>query len=77
MREVVLVPAASITERGQLVSLYTVDDTGLVHLRLVTPGKHYDGKVEVLSGLAPGERIVVSGTNKVLEGSRVALPAAH
>lgn len=76
-REVLLVPAASITERGQLVSLYTVDDTGLVHLRLVTPGKHYDGKVEVLSGLAPGDRIVVSGTNKVLEGSRVALPAAH
>jgi membrane fusion protein, multidrug efflux system len=77
MRDVLLVPAASITERGQLVSLYTVDDTGLVHLRLVTPGKHYDGKVEVLSGLAPGDRIVVGGVNKVVEGSRVALPAAR
>jgi multidrug efflux pump subunit AcrA (membrane-fusion protein) len=76
-REVVLVPAAAIIERGQLVGLYTVDDTGLVHLRLVTPGKRHDGKLEVLSGLTPGDRIVVNGTNRVFEGSRIALPAAH
>jgi len=76
-REAVLVPAAAIIERGQLTGLYTVDDSGLVHLRLITPGKRHDGKLEVLSGLSPGDRIVINGTKEVAEGSRVALPAAR
>jgi multidrug efflux system membrane fusion protein len=76
-RRAVLVSAASIIERGQLTGLYTVDDAGLVHLRLITPGKRHDGKREVLSGLSPGDRIVVNGTKEVAEGSRVALPAAR
>ncbi|MGE5216750.1 MAG: efflux RND transporter periplasmic adaptor subunit [Chloroflexota bacterium] len=76
-REALLVPAAAIIERGQLTGLYTVDDAGLVHLRLITLGKRHDGKQEVLSGLSPGDRVVVNGTREVTEGSRVALPAAR
>ena len=76
-REAMLVPADSIIERGQLTGVYTVDDAGLVHLRLITPGKRHDGKLEVLSGLSPGDRIIVKGAKDVAEGSRVGLPAAR
>jgi membrane fusion protein, multidrug efflux system len=73
--QVMLVPAASVVERGQLVGLYAVDDAGRVHLRLVQLGGRHDGKLEVLSGLEAGDRIVVDGIKRISEGSRIALPA--
>jgi len=75
-KQVMLVPAASVVERGQLVGLYAVDDAGRVHLRLVQLGGRHDGKLEVLSGLEAGDRIVVDGIKRISEGSRIALPAA-
>jgi hypothetical protein len=75
-KHVMLVPAASVVERGQLVGLYAVDDTGRVHLRLVQLGGRHDGKLEVLSGLEAGDRVVVDGIKRISEGNRIALPAA-
>ena len=75
-KQVMLVPAASVVERGQLVGLYAVDDAGRVHLRLVQLGGRHDGKLEVLSGLEAGDRIVVDGIKRISEGSRIALPPA-
>ncbi len=72
-----LVPSAALVEQGQLVGVYVVDDSGLARLRLVTTGKRYDDKLEILSGLTAGERIVIRGTEKVSNGSRVALPPAQ
>jgi len=56
-----LVPAAAVVEKGQLVGLYAVDGAGRVRLRLVQLGGRHDGKLEVLSGLQAGDRIVVDG----------------
>src|SRR5262249_60429388 len=64
-RTVVSVPKAALVERGQVASVYVVDDAGEAHLRIVTLGKERDGRVEVLSGLAEGERVVIDGASRL------------
>jgi len=75
-KTVLLIPSVALIERGQLTGVYGVNDQGRVELRLVTAGKTYDGKIEILSGLSAGDRIVVRGMEKLAEGSRVAVVAA-
>lgn len=56
-----LVPAAAITRIGQL-EYATVVVEGRAIKRMVTTGRSMDdGRIEVLSGLAEGERVVVPG----------------
>jgi multidrug efflux pump subunit AcrA (membrane-fusion protein) len=70
-REALLVPTTALVERGQLTGLYVVDDRGMARLRLVTVGARQADRVEILSGLSAGERIVVEGAERVTDGSRV------
>jgi RND family efflux transporter MFP subunit len=70
-RETLLVPKESIVEKGQLVGVYVVDDRGSVSYRLVKLGRDFDGKSEVLSGLKSGERIIVDGVEKAVDGGVV------
>jgi multidrug efflux pump subunit AcrA (membrane-fusion protein) len=56
-RKAVLVPVSAVAERGQLQSVIVVEG-GTARTRLVTLGQKQDDKVEVLSGLNAGERIV-------------------
>ncbi len=65
-----LVPARALVERGQLFGLYVVED-GLLHFRLVRIGRRLEEKVEILSGLRAGERIVVEGVERAKNGARV------
>jgi multidrug efflux pump subunit AcrA (membrane-fusion protein) len=58
-------------ERGQLTGLYVVDDRGVARLRLVTVGARQADRVEILSGLSAGERIVVEGAERTTDGARV------
>jgi multidrug resistance efflux pump len=70
-RKALVVPAAAVVERGQLSSLFVVGPDGVARLRLVTLGERHGERVEVLSGLTPGERIVVEGGDGLADGSRV------
>ena len=67
-----LVPRKAIIERGALTSVWWVlDKESIAHLRLVKSGKTIGDRVEVLSGLSDGERLVVSGAEKLNEGTKV------
>ena len=68
----VLVPKAALVECGQLSSLFVVNKEGRVERRLVKEGKEYNGKIEILSGLDPGESIVARDVFGVKEGCLVA-----
>jgi len=70
-RTMMLVPKGALLECGELSSLLVVNQKGRVERRLVKEGKEYHGKVEILSGLNPGESIVVRDVFKVKEGCLV------
>ncbi|MBE9003798.1 HlyD family efflux transporter periplasmic adaptor subunit [Fortiea sp. LEGE XX443] len=73
-------PSASETAKSQSQeingTLFVVTDTGgksKVAARVVTLGKKADGKVEVLSGLQPGDRYVVRSGKPLKDGETVRL----
>jgi membrane fusion protein, multidrug efflux system len=70
-RAAIVVPASAIVERGQLHGLYAVDASGTARWRLVTVGGAVGKRVEVLSGLSAGERIVLDPKEQELDGVRV------
>jgi len=69
-RNVLAVPAAAVTERGQLQSVM-VADGGYAHTRLITVGRKSGDKVEVLSGLSAGEKVVCPLPPALADGARV------
>jgi RND family efflux transporter MFP subunit len=70
-RQALSVPQGAIVRQGQLVGLYVVADDSLARLRLIRTGKTHATAVEVLSGLAEGERVVVDGLEGLRDGMRV------
>jgi len=70
-KRVLKVPLKAVLQRGQLVGVFAVDSSQVLHLRLIKTGKQYGDQLEVLSGLNDGDRIVVEGTERVREGDRV------
>lgn len=52
-----LVPTSALVQRGEVQAVYVVDPEGRVELRQVRPGRRFGDRVEVLAGLADGERI--------------------
>ena len=69
-RAALLVPAAAVVREGQLEGVYTVAD-GRARLRWVRLGRFWGEKVEVLSGLEAGARVVVGGKEELRDGRRV------
>jgi RND family efflux transporter MFP subunit len=53
------VPASAIVRRAELTGVYVIDANGRAVLRQVRPGRMQDDKIEVLSGVAAGERVAV------------------
>jgi RND family efflux transporter MFP subunit len=64
-------PAAAVLRRGELTAVYVVMPTGFV-LRAVRVGPSVAGQLEVLAGLAPGERVALDAVRAGLQG---AMPA--
>jgi len=54
-----LIPASAMVERSEVTSVYVIDPHGRVSLRYVRPGHHFGDKIEILAGLASGERIAL------------------
>jgi multidrug resistance efflux pump len=70
-KQAILILQKAVVQRGQLISVFVVDDSGIARLRLIKLGKSYGESVEVLSGLSKGERIAVDGVAKISDGSRI------
>ena len=69
----IVVPDASVVKmQGSGVrSVYVLGPGNEVELRNVTLGRHFEGKYEILSGLADNERIVVKGQSALKSGIKV------
>ena len=70
VQKAVAVPLAALTERGQLQSVFVVEE-GVAHIRLVTTGRRTGNAVEVLSGLTAGEKVVLPVPVGLQDGARV------
>lgn len=71
-KQTLVLEAEALVSRGQLRGTYVVDDTGLIHWRVVTLGKQLGNQVEVLSGLAAGDAVVLNPGSQELDGKKAA-----
>jgi RND family efflux transporter MFP subunit len=54
-------------------SVFVINDEGCAEMRVVTLGRHWDGKYEVLSGLEEGEKVVYKGNSSLKAGQEVVI----
>jgi len=66
------IPEQAVISRGDLKGVYTVSQEGVVTFRLVKVGKKADGRVEIISGLNAGEKVVVKGAEEAVDGGKIA-----
>jgi RND family efflux transporter MFP subunit len=70
-RKGLLVPKSAVVERGALTSVWVVDKDKTIRMRLVRSGQPVGDRVEIISGLSAGERIVTGNMDKVVDGARI------
>ncbi len=68
-----VVPEPAILNRGDTTLVFALTPTNTVFMKPVTTGLRLAGKVEFLSGLSPGELVVVEGVQKLRPGAPVSL----
>ena len=69
--ETLTVPTSAVFDRGQLLGVYVVEGENIARMRLIKTGRAYGDRVEALSGLDEGERIVVDNIAQVTDGCRI------
>ena len=52
-------------------TIFVINDEGVSEVRMVTLGRHWDGKYEILSGLQEGDRVVYKGNSTLKAGVEV------
>ena len=65
------VPAAAVQQGSMGAFVYRVGDDNAVNLQTIVTGWVDGGRVVVESGLAPGERVVTEGVDRLRNGSKV------
>lgn len=67
----IFVPQASVFQGQNGMFVFVVDKNGKASMRAVEVGAWYQNYWIIRKGLAPGETVIVDGTNKVTEGATV------
>ncbi|MFS8137724.1 MAG: efflux RND transporter periplasmic adaptor subunit [Thermomonas sp.] len=70
-RQALMLPEIAVVQVGEKTFVWRVDAQGKVAQAEVKIGVRTDGMAEVVSGLSPGDRIVVEGTGKLRAGATV------
>jgi multidrug efflux pump subunit AcrA (membrane-fusion protein) len=65
--ETVVIPRSAVLERGEL-SLVFVDENSRAEMRIVKTGRSFKDTIEILSGLTPGEKIIVDKASELKSG---------
>lgn len=66
----VIVPSDSIIARANGITIAVVQD-GVVHMRKASIGRDYGAQTEVLSGINPGDLVIINPTDAAQEGAKV------
>ncbi|MDP2833914.1 MAG: efflux RND transporter periplasmic adaptor subunit [Pseudomonadota bacterium] len=70
-RESLTVPATALINRAGISGVFVVGPDGIAQFRMVRAGESRAGRLEILSGLADGERVVSGGTEKLESGDKI------
>jgi membrane fusion protein (multidrug efflux system) len=69
----IVIPEPALMSNGDNFSVFVVDDKGTAQVRMIEVGVRLAGKAEIVKGLAPGEKVVVEGIQKLRPGAPVKL----
>lgn len=69
--EALLIAEAALMVRGPEEFIFVIGEDDRVEIRSVRSGLRRDGRVEIVSGLEAGERVVTEGIQKLGPGSKV------
>jgi RND family efflux transporter MFP subunit len=64
------IPPSALVKRGQMEIVF-VHEGGVARMRLVKTGKVFDDGVEILAGLAPGDRLILTNPSQLKDGQPV------
>ena len=67
----ILVPATALLLGAKGTRLAVVGQDGKIHYQFVTVGRDYGAQVEVVSGIAEGQKVVMNVTDEMPEGTPV------
>jgi RND family efflux transporter MFP subunit len=67
----IAVPIGALDSSGSANKVYTVDAAGIVHVRTVATGIQSPQFVQVISGIQPGETVVLGSHSGLQDGERV------
>ncbi|HBK56779.1 MAG TPA: efflux transporter periplasmic adaptor subunit [Xanthomonadales bacterium] len=70
-RMAITLPELAITQIGRQAFVFKVEADGVVRQTTVRTGGRRPGLVEIVSGLAAGDRVVVEGTVKLRDGTEI------
>ncbi|HRE82911.1 MAG TPA: efflux RND transporter periplasmic adaptor subunit [Opitutaceae bacterium] len=70
-RPMILIPSSALARVGQMERVFTVTSDHRVRLRIVKSGDRTGNAVEILSGLAAGEKVVVSPLPDLRDGDLI------
>ncbi len=65
-----LVPVSAVVTFGQMDKVFVVEE-GRARLRLVRTGSRSNDSVEILAGLTPGDRVIISNNKLLVSGQPV------
>ena len=71
VKNVVTIPVDSLVLRGTEQTVYALDSSNHVHIRPVQVGLQGQQLAEVVSGLQPGDRVILGGQEKYQQGEVV------
>lgn len=63
----IIIPETAIVQSDNVTFVYVVDENNVAKMRSIKLGEAFDGKQVIVSGLTPGERVLISGlANRML-----------
>lgn len=68
-RAAMLVPRQAVRETGQLTGIFIVDSSSAARFRLVKIAPYDGRRVELLSGVDPGEKVIANLGSEILDGT--------
>jgi RND family efflux transporter MFP subunit len=68
---IIRIPASALVMQGDLVGVYTISDDNKALLRWLRTGNTNNGQVEIISGLAAGEKYINSAEGRLRNGVKV------